>query len=123
MNQFEKKRRMAERYANVENNITFTEQTLFKIIEELYRNDINKIDRSYRAKVLFIYDQIPAFLSQHEKCVRLSNIEEKSTFPMYQDTLFWLGDSMIGQAYIIHPKNLMVKKEIVCIPSYMSICL
>ena len=73
--------------------------------------------------VLSIYDQIPAFLSQHEKRVRLSNIEEKSTFPMYQDTFFWLGDSMIGQAYIIHPKNLMVKKEIVCIPSYMSICL
>ena len=47
-------------------------------IEELYRNDINKIDRSYRAKVLFIYDQIPAFLSQHEKRVRLSNIEEKT---------------------------------------------
>lgn len=62
----------------------------------LYRNDINKIDRSYRAKVLSIYDQIPAFLSQHEKRVRLSNIEEKSTFPMYQDTFFWLGDSMIA---------------------------
>ena len=61
----------------------------------LYRDDINKIDRTYRAKVLSVFDQIPAFLSQHEKRVRLSNIEEGSTFPSYQDTFFWLGDSMV----------------------------
>lgn len=29
----------------------------------------------------------------------------------------------VGQAYISHPKNLLVKNEIVCIPLYMSICL
>ena len=61
----------------------------------LYRDDINKVDRTYRAKVLSVYDQISAFLSQHEKRVRLSNIKEGSTYPSYQDTFFWLGDSMI----------------------------
>lgn len=61
----------------------------------LYRNDIGKADVKYRSRVASIFDQIPAFLSQHEKRVRLSNIEEKSSFPMYQDTFFWLGDSMI----------------------------
>ena len=81
----------------IENNRSFHLADVEKRdILTLYRNDINKIDRSYRAKVLSIYDQIPAFLSQHEKRVRLSNIEEKSTFPMYQDTFFWLGDSMIA---------------------------
>lgn len=29
----------------------------------------------------------------------------------------------IGKAYIIHPKNLSVKGDVICIPSYMTICL
>ncbi len=64
-------------------------------ILSLYRSDINKIDKKYRSKVLSIFDQIPGFLSQHEKRVRLSSIEANSTYPMYEETFFWLGDSMI----------------------------
>jgi uncharacterized protein len=64
-------------------------------ILSLYRADIQKIKRKYRAKVLSIFDQIPSFLSKHEKRVRLSSIEPGSTFPSYEDTFFWLGDSMI----------------------------
>ena len=62
----------------------------------LYANDISKADRKYRARIASIFEQIPTFLSQHEKRVRLSNIEAKSSFPMYQDTFFWLGNSMIA---------------------------
>ena len=62
----------------------------------LYKNDISKIDVKYRSKVASVFEKIPAFLSQHEKRVRLSNIEKKSTYPMYQDTFYWLGDSMIA---------------------------
>ena len=29
----------------------------------------------------------------------------------------------IGRAYIIHPKNLFVRDDIICIPSYMTMCL
>ena len=29
----------------------------------------------------------------------------------------------IGRAYVIHPKNLSIKKDIIYIPSYMTICL
>ena len=29
----------------------------------------------------------------------------------------------IGESYIIHPKNLEVKENVICIPSYMTICL
>jgi len=64
-------------------------------ILSLYRDDISKIDRNYRSRVLSVFDQIPAFLSKHDKRVRLSTIEKKSTFPMYEETFFWLGDSMI----------------------------
>ena len=29
----------------------------------------------------------------------------------------------MGGAYIIHPKNLFIKDDIICIPPYMTICL
>ena len=31
--------------------------------------------------------------------------------------------SRIGESYIIHPKNLIIKNDIVCIPAYMAFCL
>ena len=31
--------------------------------------------------------------------------------------------SRIGECYIIHPRNLTVKDDILCIPPYMTICL
>ena len=80
----------------LENNRTFIESDNEKRdILELYRNDINKADVKYRSKIASIFEQIPAFLSQHEKRVRLSNIEEKSTYPAYEDTFGWLKESMM----------------------------
>ena len=80
----------------LDNNRSFSAADIEKRdILALYRSDIGKIDRNYRSKVLSIFDRIPSFLSQHEKRVRLSSIEEKSTFPMYEETFFWLGNSMI----------------------------
>lgn len=64
-------------------------------ILETYRNDIAKIDRNYRSKVQSIFDQIPSFLSQHEKRVRLRGVEG-SVGKSYEDTFFWLADSMIA---------------------------
>lgn len=32
-------------------------------------------------------------------------------------------ESRIGGCYIIHPKNLVVKDDILCIPPYMTLCL
>ena len=31
--------------------------------------------------------------------------------------------SRIGECYIIHPRNLIIKDNIVCIPAYMTFCL
>ena len=59
-----------------------------------YRNDIGKIASSYRTKVLSVFDQIPSFLSQHEKRVRLKSIEGGEGID-YEETFFWLSDSMI----------------------------
>ncbi len=65
-------------------------------ILKLYRNDIMKIKSQYRSKVLSIFDQIPGLLSQHEKRVVFKNIQEGSFADQYEDTFFWLSDSMIS---------------------------
>lgn len=92
-------------------------------ILQLYTNDIRKIDGRYKSKVLSIFKQIPGFLSLHEKRVRLSNIEEKSTFPMYQDTFFWLGDSMIvNECFNCNDPNvgLFINEDRTYIKCYMG---
>lgn len=64
-------------------------------ILSLYRSDIMKIKAQYRAKVLAIFDQIPGLLSRHEKRVVFNRIVEGSTADQYEETFFWLSDSMI----------------------------
>lgn len=65
-------------------------------ILSLYRNDIMKIKTQYRSKVLAIFDQIPGLLSRHEKRVVFNRIAEGSSAEQYEDTFFWLSDSMIA---------------------------
>lgn len=62
----------------------------------LYRDDIMKIEAKYQSRVLSIFDQIPAFLSQHEKRVVLADIETNASFSKFNDTFFWLDNSMIA---------------------------
>ena len=64
-------------------------------ILKIYRNDILKIDNIYQAKVLSIFDQIPSFLSSHEKRVKISSIDPSNNGIAYEKTFFWLADSMI----------------------------
>lgn len=62
----------------------------------LYRNDIMKIQPQYRSKVLAIFDQIPGLLSRHEKRVVFNRIVEGSSADQYEETFFWLSDSMVA---------------------------
>lgn len=36
---------------------------------------------------------------------------------------FLIEGARIGECYVIHPRNLSFKDDIVCIPPYMTICL
>ena len=64
-------------------------------ILNLYRDDIKKAARRYNSKVSALFENIPAYLSTHEKKVVLRSIEESATFDKYDEPLFWLEDSMI----------------------------
>ena len=64
-------------------------------ILDLYREDIRKIDKKYQAKVQTTFDQIPAFLSKHEKRIILSRLDPNAKADNYEESFFWLADSMI----------------------------
>ncbi|MDD3954045.1 MAG: AAA family ATPase [Lentisphaeria bacterium] len=62
----------------------------------LYRSDIMKIGRRYRSKVLAVFDQLPGFLSRHEKKVVFKELQPNGNYNAYEDTFFWLSDAMIS---------------------------
>ena len=64
-------------------------------ILDLYRDDIKKAAKRYNSKVSAIFENIPAFLSTHEKKIVLSEIDKNGVFSRYDEPLFWLDDSMI----------------------------
>ena len=76
-------------------------------ILNLYRDDILKINTRYRSKVLSIFEQLPGFLSKHEKRVILSKIVQGSAIDQYADTFFWLGNSMIcNECFLTRDPNV-----------------
>lgn len=64
-------------------------------ILSLYRDDIKKSAKRYNSRVSAIFENIPAYLSTHEKRIKLSKIENGASFDKYDEPLFWLEDSMI----------------------------
>ena len=64
-------------------------------ILDLYRDDIKKAAKRFNSRVSALFENIPAYLSTHEKKIVLKEIEEGATFDRYDDPLFWLNDSMI----------------------------
>ena len=64
-------------------------------ILELYRDDIKKAAKRYSSRVSGLFEQIPGYLSAHDKKVVLSEIKPDQRFSQYDDPLFWLGDSMM----------------------------
>lgn len=64
-------------------------------ILNLYRDDINKAQRKYSSKVSALFENIPGYLSTHDKKVVLLKIDNNPRFSKYDEPLFWLSDSMI----------------------------
>ena len=64
-------------------------------ILELYRDDIKKASKKYNSKVSALFENLPGYLSTHEKRIVLSQINADDRYSQYDDPLFWLDDSMI----------------------------
>lgn len=81
-----------------ENQLSFFESDREKRkIIALYKNDIKKAAKRYSSKVSAIFENIPGYLSTHEKKVVLADIDDSKNarFSRYDEPLFWLDDSMI----------------------------
>lgn len=92
-------------------------------ILKLYRNDIMKIKAGYRRKVLAIFDQIPGFLSKHEKRIVFKDIQEGSYAQQYSEAFFWLDDSMIcNECFLTSDPNvgLSINEERTYVKCYMG---
>ena len=61
----------------------------------VYRNDIMKINSSYRGRTALLFDLIPGFLSKHEKRVIYNQMEKGSGIDEFSEPFFWLQDAMI----------------------------
>jgi len=82
--------------AYFENNRDFYKADIAKReILSLYKDDINKAAKRYNSKVSAVFENIPGYLSTHEKKVVLKKIDEGAVFSKYDEPLFWLDDSMI----------------------------
>lgn len=72
----------------IENHKSFSKSDKRKLkILNLYRKDIMGIESNYKAKVMLIFDQIPGFLSKHEKRVILKKVDANNNkFDLYDET-------------------------------------
>ena len=64
-------------------------------ILDLYREDIGKAKGVSRSRTKAIFDQVPSFLSMHEKRVRFSNLGSYSSYPDYDAEFTWLEDAKV----------------------------
>lgn len=82
--------------AYLENDKSLREADVAKRrILSLYEDDIKKAAKKYSSRVAAVFDNIPGFLSAHDKKVVLAQISQWSTFDLYDAPFYWLGDSMI----------------------------
>lgn len=74
----------------------YVSDTIKRDILNLYRDDIKKSAKRYNSKVSAIFENIPGYLSTHEKKVILSKLNISSNdFSQYDEPFFWLDESMI----------------------------
>ena len=92
-------------------------------ILDLYRSDIMKIKARYRSYVLSIYDQIPSLLSKHDKRIVFKEAGPNSARESYEETFFWLSDSMItNECFLTTDPNvgLSLNEDRTYIKCYLS---
>mgnify|MGYP004514011869 FL=1 len=77
-----------------ENNRDFEEcDNAKRQILSLYKDDIKKAEKKYRLKVASLFDNIPNYLSTHEKKISFNKTNKRIDY--FDNALFWLDDSMM----------------------------
>lgn len=64
-------------------------------ILQLYREDIPKFAKGYESKVRAIFDEIPEWLTKHEKKFILASLGKNARMREYEDSFIWLSESKV----------------------------
>ncbi|MCF0220704.1 MAG: ATP-binding protein [Fibrobacter sp.] len=64
-------------------------------ILNLYRNDVTKFAKGVKARVLAVFDKIPAQLSKKEKRYKFSMLGSNARYRSYENAFVWLNEAMI----------------------------
>ena len=94
-----------------------------RLILDLYKDDIAKADKNYQFKVKTLFDNIPGYLSTHEKKISLNQIQSNSKYSNYEEAFFYLQDSMItNNCYKCNDPNVgfSLNKNVSEVKSYMG---
>ncbi|MDR0831785.1 MAG: AAA family ATPase [Bacillales bacterium] len=82
-------------------------------ILNLYREDINKSKKVNSLKIKAIFDNIPSELSKHDKKFKFSHLNRGSRTKLYDNELYWLGESMIANlAYKSSEPSISLKMNL-----------
>ncbi len=84
--------------------------------------------RLHERESLIIFDEVQIFLISNNSKLKykMFPIEVKSGKKYSIESLKRFKEkykARIGVCYVIHPRNLSFKEDIICIPPYMTICL
>lgn len=102
----------------------FLNTPLVRLGDYIQRSTVNNRDEKYGIELI---EGVTIIISNNSKTkYKMYPIEVKSGPRYSTDSLMKFKEkykSRIGCCYIIHPRNLIVKDDIICIPPYMTICL
>ena len=62
----------------------------------LYRDEISGMSGRRRNRTRMLFESIPSGLGRHDKRLSPKDIDEKSKAEYYDESVFWLGESMIA---------------------------
>jgi predicted AAA+ superfamily ATPase len=64
-------------------------------ILRLYRNDVAKFGKTYKSKIISIFEEVPEQLTKKEKKFSLAAISSNARYREYEDAFLWLSDAGI----------------------------
>jgi AAA+ ATPase superfamily predicted ATPase len=107
------------RYDYIETGSLISIRRNVKDILSLYEDDLQKIDPTGKAKLLF--DAIPAQLNKNASRYQVSSVLENSRAGDLLQLIGEMKDSnRILQRYIIYTKDFSKDQDVICLPVYMS---
>ena len=107
--------RFSDRYGYTKPSNIFVKEGLTKPIQDCICSCIDELENDLRTVSIDDYENLSVLPIEVKSGKRYSTVSLKNFMEKYKDR--------IGESYIIHPRNLIIKDDIICIPPYMTMML